>query len=317
MAIRWGIIGASRIAANAFIPNLRLTPPNEIVAIGASSLAKAKAYAAEHNITATFGSYQELIDSNDIDAIYIAQPPIFHADLALAAVTAGKAVLVEKPFATTKAAVANFLTNAPANHLAWEALVFAFHPQTQIAAALTAELGAIKHIYSHFVYVAEKPDDFRKDPMLGGGALQDVGTYSLRAAQLIMNQTPKLVKAEAVLNEYGANLEGNAFFEYPTGATFHMHWSGKKVRDKSLVIEYENGSVVYEEPFNPAVTDYVLVRQNGSTRKIPAGAKTTWQYALEHIAQVLAGAIAPIHQIKDFSLLHADLLEQIDQVSRG
>ena len=96
-----------------------------------------------------------------------------------------------------------------------------------------------------------------------------------------------------------------------------MHWSGKKVRDKSLVIEYENGSVVYEEPFSPAVTDYVLVRQNGSTRKIPAGEKTTWQHTLEHIGQALAGDIAPIHQIKYFSLLHADLLEQIDQVSRG
>ena len=95
MTIRWGIIGASRIAANAFIPNLRLTPPNQIVAIGASSLAKAKAYAAEHNIAATFGSYDELINSENIDAIYIAQPPIFHADLALAAVAAGKAVLVE------------------------------------------------------------------------------------------------------------------------------------------------------------------------------------------------------------------------------
>jgi predicted dehydrogenase len=317
MTIKWGIIGASRIAASSFIPNLRISPPNEIVAIAASSLPRAKAFAAEHTIATSYGSYQELIEDETLDAIYIAQPPIFHPELTLAAVNAGKAVLVEKPFAVTKAAVADFLAAAPENHLAWEALVFAFHPQTQIAVDLKQELGAIKHIYSHHVYTAADPTDFRKDPKLGGGALQDVGTYSLRAAQLFMNEMPKLVKAEAVLNEYGANLEGNAFFEYPSGATFHMHWSGQKVRDKSLVIEYENGSAVYEEPFNPVETDYVLVRQDGSTRKIPAGERSTWQCALGHIADVLAGAETPRHQIKDFSLSHADLLEQIDLLSRG
>ena len=317
MTIRWGIIGASRIAARAFIPNARLDIRNSVGAIAASNLPRAKAFAAENEIETAYGSYAELFADQSIDAIYIAQPPVFHPELTLAAVSAGKAVLVEKPFGITKAAVADFLAKAPADHLAWEALVFAFHPQIHIARQLEAELGAIRHIYSHFVYTPEQLDDYRKDPTIGGGALLDVGTYCLRAAPLIMNQTPNLVKAEAIFSELGNNDEGNAFFEYPTGVTFHMHWSNRKPRDKSLVIEYENGAAVFEEPFNPASSDYVLVRQAGTTRKLVAGSVTTWQYALSHIGDVLTMGSTPIHQIKDFSMEQADLLERIDRLARG
>lgn len=317
MTIYWGIVGASRIASRAFIPNARLDVRNSIAAIAASNLPRAKAFAAEHEIENSYGSYQELFADPRIDAIYIAQPPLFHPELALAAVAAGKAVLVEKPFGITKQSVIDFLNQAPENHLAWEALVFAFHPQIQIANQLKSELGAIKHIYGHFVYTPEQPDDYRKDPSVGGGALLDVGTYPLRAAQVIMQETPKLIDAEAIFSELGANDEGNAFFEYPSGVTFHMHWSNRKERDKSLVVEYESGSAVFEEPFNPASSDYVLVRQGGTTRKMAAGSVSTWQYALSHIVDVLEDGIKPIHQIKDFSLEQADLLEQIDRHARS
>ena len=317
MTIRWGVIGASRIAERAFIPNARLDIRNKISAIAASNLPRAKAFAAENDIETTYGNYEELIADPNIDALYIAQPPVYHPQLALAGVNAGKAVLVEKPFGMTKAAVADFLAKAPKDHLAWEALVFAFHPQIHIGRQLETELGPIKHIYSHHVYTPEIADDFRKDPKLGGGALLDVGTYSLRAAQMIMQQTPRLVKADAIFSELGNNDEGNAVFEYPSGATFHMHWSNRKLRDKSLVIEYENGSAVFEEPFHPVDSDYVLVRQSGTSRKMAVGSVSSWQYALSHIVDVLTIGTTPIHQIKDFSLEHADLLEQIDRLARG
>jgi predicted dehydrogenase len=317
MTIRWGILGASRIAARAFIPNARLDERNVIVAIASKNLPKAKAFAAEHEIENSYDNYQALFEDPNIDAIYIAQPPIYHPELTLQAVNSNKAVLVEKPFSITKQGVSDFLAAAPANHLAWEALVFAFHPQMKIANDLTKDLGPIKHIYGHFVYIPEKSDDYRADPNLGGGALHDVGTYPLRAAQLIMQDTPKLVEAQAVFNALGANDEGNAFFEYPSGATFHMHWSCRKTRDKSLVIEYESGAVVFEEPFHPAASDYVLVRQDGKTRQISSGGEiTAWQYAITHIVEVLSDMVEPIHQIRDFSLVQADLLEQIDRHTR-
>lgn len=317
MTTRWGIVGASRIAARAFIPHARLDQRNLITAIAASNLPRAKAFSAEHNIELAYGSYDELFADKNIDAVYIAQPPIFHPELALQAVNAGKAVLVEKPFGVTSKAVADFLAAAPADHLAWEALVFAFHPQLQIAHQLKSKLGQIRHIYSHFVYTPEEPNDYRKDPSLGGGALLDVGTYPLRAAQAIMNESPKLVSAESIYSDLGANDEGNAFFEYPSGVTFHMHWSNRKERDKSLVIEYEKGSAVFEEPFAPAASDYVLMRDSNGTEKLAAGPVSTWQYALAHIVDVIEDGIKPIHQIKDFSLAHAQLLELIDQTSRG
>jgi len=317
MAIRWGILGASRIAARAFIPNARLDKRNHITAIASSNLPRAKSFSAEHEIGTSYGNYQELFDDSNLDAIYIAQPPIFHPEFTLRAVNCGKTVLVEKPFSVSKAGVLDFLTNAPKDHLAWEALVFAFHPQMQIANQLKAELGPIKYIYGHYVYMPEKLDDYRANPKLGGGALYDVGTYPLRAALMIMQEKPKLTQAEAIFNTLGANDEGNAFFEFSSGTTFHMHWSCHKVRDKSLVIEYESGSVVFEEPFHPTASDYVLVRKDGTTTKIDAGGEiSAWQYAISHINDVLEGRVKPIHQIRDVSLDQADLLEQIDQHTR-
>lgn len=317
MTTRWGILGASRIAARAFIPNAKLDSRNEIAAVASSSLSRAKAFADEHKIARSYDNYRELFDDSNLDAIYIAQPPIFHPHLTLQAINAGKSVLVEKPFSVNRTDVVDFLTNAPKDYLAWEALVFAFHPQMQIANQLKSELGSIKHIYGHFVYLPEKSDDYRTDPKLGGGALHDVGTYPLRAAQLIMEEKPRLIQAEAIFNPLGANDEGNAFFEYPSGATFHMHWSCRKARDKSLVIEYESGSVVFEEPYHPTASDYVLVRQDGNTKKIPSGGEiSAWQYAISHINDVLASKVEPIHQIRDISLEQAELLAQIDQHTR-
>ena len=313
--VRWGVIGASRIAQSSFIPGLRSTNSGEVFAVASRSLDKAKQFASDNQIPTAYGSYQELIEDPNLDAIYVALPPILHAQTALDVVRAGKAVLSEKPFATSGLAAKEFVEKSPVDALAWEAFVFAFHPQTSIPRDLINELGPVKSIYSHFVYTPSNPNDFRSVGELGGGALLDVGSYCLRFAQLLMNSTPTLISANSRFNDLGANDEGSAVFQYPDNVEFKMHWSNKKAREQTALVEYRNGSALFNHPFSPNADSTITINAGGSSRVIKPDTRTTWYFALTHINQSIAGLIPPSHQIKDFSIEQATLLEQIQALS--
>lgn len=100
-SLRIGLIGASRVATYAIIAPARSVAGVEVVAVAAGDQDRASAYAGEHGIARVHASYQELLHDPAIDLVYIGTPPSTHAELALRAITAGKPVLVEKPFAMT------------------------------------------------------------------------------------------------------------------------------------------------------------------------------------------------------------------------
>ena len=105
MTVRWGIVGPGRIASKV-VADFPLVPGAEAVAVASRSIDRAKAFAAEHGIDRAHGSYREILDDPDVDVLYIATPHPQHRAVALAALRAGKAVLVEKAFTVTPQATA-------------------------------------------------------------------------------------------------------------------------------------------------------------------------------------------------------------------
>jgi predicted dehydrogenase len=100
--IRWGIVGPGRIAESV-IGDFRHVPGARPVAVGSRSMGRAQAFADKHRLERAYGSYEELINDDDVDALYIATPHSQHLHPALAAIKAGKAVLIEKTFTATVA----------------------------------------------------------------------------------------------------------------------------------------------------------------------------------------------------------------------
>ena len=194
-ALRWGLIGAARIAASALIPAFR-SLGSEIVAVGCSDPLRGAVFADTHGIPDALG-YDALLAREDIDAVYIALPNHAHLPLTLAALRAGKHVLCEKPLALTADEVRQMQAAATeAGRLVMEAFMHRFHPQLERARAIVRDeaWGPLKWMRGHFTYTLHDPSDVRWSQRLGGGALYDLGCYPLSLMRWLAD-APPMVRA--------------------------------------------------------------------------------------------------------------------------
>jgi xylose dehydrogenase (NAD/NADP) len=196
--IRWGVLSTANIARLVIGAN-RGSQVARFVAVASRDAARARRFAAELGLEASFGSYEALLASDLVDAVYVALPVSMHTEWTLRALQAGKHVLCEKPFATGPADAARCCDAAEAaGRVVVEGFMWRHHPQTVLARRLLAE-GAIGRLATirAALTVAVPPGDIRRSPALGGGALYDLGCYCVSAARLFGGH-PMRVWAEPV-----------------------------------------------------------------------------------------------------------------------
>ncbi|MFK0002952.1 Gfo/Idh/MocA family protein [Paenarthrobacter sp. NPDC090522] len=217
--IRWGILGTGFIAGlqTADLRGNGFT----VQAVGSRSLDSSKAFAEQHGIPTAHGSYEDLAADPEVDVIYIATPhPMHHAN-ALLALNAGKHVLVEKSF-TMNAREAREITDLAASKglVALEAMWTRFLPHMirirEIIAAGT--IGEVRKVVaSHNQSLPTDPAHRLNDPVLGGGALLDLGIYPVSFAIDILG-APSSVTASASMTATGVDRQTAAIFDYDGGA---------------------------------------------------------------------------------------------------
>lgn len=219
--VRWGIAGPGRIAESV-APDFAHVPDAELVAVGSRSASRAAAFAARHGIARSYGSYRELIDDADLDAIYIATPHPQHRSIAVAALAAGRAVLVEKTFtATVDGAQDVVATAAHHRRFAMEAMWTRFQPTIVRVRDLLAEaaIGEVRAVQADLGVVREfDPADRLFDPRLGGGALLDVGVYVVSFAQMVLGE-PEGVLAHGGIGPTGVEIDATLLLRYPDGVS--------------------------------------------------------------------------------------------------
>lgn len=209
MTIRWGIAGPGRIAATV-AAEFAHVPDAELVAVGSRSVDRAREFAGRFGIPQAYGSYAELFAS-DLDAIYLATPHGQHTELALAAIEAGKALLVEKSFTTTVADTRAVIAAArERGTFCMEAMWTRFLPAITHLRELVASgrLGEVRAVYGDLLAFREyEPSDRLFNPDLGGGAVLDLGVYVISFAQQFLG-SPDAV--HAVGGRFPNGVEGEA-----------------------------------------------------------------------------------------------------------
>ncbi|MGV0586716.1 Gfo/Idh/MocA family oxidoreductase [Mycobacteroides chelonae] len=219
--IRWGIIGPGRIAGNV-ARDFPLTPGAELIAVASRSAERARDFAETHRIPRAFGSYRELLADPDVDAVYIATPHPQHRQAAIAALTAGKAILVEKAFTATAAGAQEIIDIARARGVfAMEAMWTRFHPAIVAAKNLVDDgaIGEVRQVQADLgVDRPFDPDDRLFSPTLGGGALLDLGVYVVSLAQYFLGD-PAAVVAHGSLFPTGVDAEAGLLLRYDDGRT--------------------------------------------------------------------------------------------------
>jgi len=206
--VRWGLLSTARIN-RSLIPAIRASRHSDLNAVASRSADQARQYAQEWEIPLAFGGYQEMLDSGQVDAVYISLPNHLHAEWTVRALNAGVAVLCEKPFALSLAEVDAMIaaSRASGKPLA-EAFMYRHHPQTKIAGDLIqrGDLGEISHAWGTFSFLLDRPEDVRLQPEMGGGCLWDIGIYPLSLAQFVFGGAPLSVYGTQVTGASGVDM---------------------------------------------------------------------------------------------------------------
>lgn len=219
-SFRWGILGTGGIA-QAFVEDLKSASGHSVVAVGSRTLSKAADFAKGISGATAYGSYQDLVNDSDVDAIYVATPHPMHEEHTILAVNAGKPTLCEKPFAISAMQAERMVDAAVRNNVALlEAMWTRYLPHiAQLREILSSGvLGEIQTVEAdHGQRLADQNIPRLTDPELGGGALLDLGIYPISFAHLILG-APSAITARAVKTDRGVDAQTSAIFDYASGA---------------------------------------------------------------------------------------------------
>ena len=251
--VRWGILGTAKIALAKVIPAMQRSPWCEITAIASRDLSKAKRAAAELNIPNAYGSYEELLADNAVEAVYNPIPNHLHVPWTVKAAEAGKHVLCEKPIALRAAEARKLLEVRDRTGVRiQEAFMVRTHPQWLETRRLirSGRIGSLRSITGFFSYFNPDPENIRNKLDFGGGALMDIGCYPITVSRWIYDAEPQRVLGLIERDpEFGTDALTTAVLEFPDGhSTFTC--STRLAPYQRMIFHGTEGRIEVLIPFN-------------------------------------------------------------------
>jgi predicted dehydrogenase len=202
------------------VPDFAHIPGASVLAVASRSAERAEKFAAEHGIERAYGSYAEILRDADVDVLYISTPPAQHYQIALAAIDAGKALLVEKTFTATVSGAEEIIQAARQRGVfVMEAMWTRFQPAIVAARQLVEEgaIGEVRQVQADLgVDRPYDPADRLFDPAQGGGAMLDLGVYVVSFAQYFLG-SPDRVEVVGSLAPTGVDAEAALLLGYRDG----------------------------------------------------------------------------------------------------
>ncbi len=218
-SIKWGLLSTANINRR-LIPAIRASKRGQVTAVASRTQQSADAYAAQWEIPQAFGSYEAMLESDAVDAVYIGLPNHLHAEWSIKAMQNGKHVLCEKPFALSLAEVDEMTAvSRQTGMVLAEAFMYRHHPQTKLVGEWVRDgrLGDIVLVRAHFSFMLQNRGNVRLVPEWGGGCLWDVGVYPLSFAQFVMGGPPQSVWGEQWLGPSGVDESFSGQMDYGNG----------------------------------------------------------------------------------------------------
>ena len=223
---KWGVLGTANVAAWGTIPGMIKSESCELYAIAGRSLEKAESYKERFGFEKAYGSYDELLEDENVQAIYIPLPNNLHKEWVIKALNAGKNVLCEKPIGLNADETREMYETAAKNQvLLMEAYAYLHSPYIESLKKDVSDkiIGDVDYIETAFVTQGYK-EDIRLHKDLGGGAMYDLGCYCTTMILSLIDSEPELVKAIAEFSDEGIDLmtAGQIRFENGVRASFNV-----------------------------------------------------------------------------------------------
>ncbi len=219
--IRWGVLGAAKIAVEKVIPAMQGGAYTEVVAIASRDASKATATAQRLGIATAHGSYEALIADPNVDAIYNPLPNHLHLPWTKAAAEAGKHVLCEKPVGLNAAEARELIAIRDRTGVTiQEAFMVWTHPQWRavVDRCRAGQIGDVRGYSGVFSYYNDDPTNIRSKVEWGGGALMDIGCYLVITSRMVFGEEPRRVMALVERDaSTGVDILSAMMLDYPSG----------------------------------------------------------------------------------------------------
>ena len=317
--IRWGILGCGRIARK-FATDLKLVDDAILVAAGARSIESANAFARDFPVAYTHGSYEELVQNENVDVIYIATPHSEHYKNTMLCLEHGKAVLCEKAFAVNHQQAKAMIEKARNKKVfLMEALWTKFLPIFQVVQSLLKEkkIGQIKSVLINFGFAPQAPAPARLyDPSLAGGTMLDIGIYNVFMAMSVLGK-PASVKAFMTPVNTGVDEQCAVTMQYEDGAIAQLFSTFASNLATEADICGTNGRIRLTHRFyspDAVIEYYSGTPDTKEVIPVERGDGHGYQYEAQHVCECIQKGLteSPVMTHQDT----LDLIEVLDEIRR-
>jgi predicted dehydrogenase len=250
---RWGVLSTAKIGRELVIPAIQDSENGVLVAVASRSPAPARALADRFGAPLAFGSYEELLASDQIDGVYVPLPTSGHVEWAVKAADAGKHVLVEKPLALSAADIAPVIAARDRNRvLISEAFMVTYSPVWAKVRELLAAgaIGRLRHVQGAFSYFNRDATNMRNRRELGGGGLPDIGVYPTVTTRFATGAEPIRVQADLERDpEFGTDVYASIRADF---GSFELSFyvATQLAARQIMVFHGDRGFIEVKSPFN-------------------------------------------------------------------
>ncbi|EOS7907832.1 Gfo/Idh/MocA family protein [Enterococcus hirae] len=309
---QWGIIGLGNIA-HEFAEHFD-QETSELAAVASRTIDKAEAFAQRYHIPKAYGSYQEMLNDQEIDIIYIAVPNRQHSQHIMEALAANKHVLCEKAITMNKKELTEAMKLAEEKNLVLaEAMTIFNMPLYQQLRSLidTNKLGALKMIQAPFgSYKDPDPTNRFFNPELAGGALLDIGTYAVSFARFFLSSQPEVIASTMVPFETGVDEQSVTILRNKENelATISLTFQAKM--PKVGIVAFEEGYITITD--YPRADRAEIIFNNGTKEWIESGSTAqAMNYEIENMVKTIKGELPN----RSLFLTH-DVIEILDGMQK-
>ena len=285
MAVNWGFLGAGYVASRGLAPAVHASRGAHLYAVASRDEQRSATLEPE----CVHATYDSLLADERVDAVYISLSNSQHREWVTKSLEAGKHVLCEKPLGLNAQETEEmFATASRSGRLLVEAVWGRWHPRfsRMVEMVSSGTIGNIEHIETAFTFTSEMTDNYRLDPLMGGGALLDVGCYQAHAWVALAN------------GAIGLEIENLSRVMGPTGVDLTTDVS---VRINGTVTAHAVSSFTL-----PSQQQFIVQGSSGTMRTVVGESFTTWNEA---------SSLQINDAVEDFPITNA-FVEMVENVSR-
>jgi len=319
--INWAVLGNATIARVCVIPAIQKSGNGRVIALASLNPGRSRELVSQWNIPRLYDRYENALDDPEIDAVYIPLPNHLHHHWTLSALAAGKHVLCEKPLACNAREAREMARTASlSGRLLMEACMYRFHPRSRHIKQMVRE-GAIGEpclVHSSFCFLMEPGilaggADARLQKEKGGGALLDVGCYSVNLARWLFDAEPVRAQGQAVYHPNGVDVHFVGSLSFPGNGLATLEASFISALKQTFTIAGTRGAIeLPHDAFIPWEREALFTfrrqdQEKGEIKRFPGSDE--YRLMVEHFADAVAGKcrleIPPEDSIQNMLVLEA------------